>query len=324
MESSWYFARYCSYDQHQAMLDDRARYWTPVDQYVGGIEHAILHLLYARFVHKLLRDEGLVNSDEPFTHLLTQGMVLKDGAKMSKSKGNIISPGKLIAEYGADTVRLFIIFAAPPEQSLEWSDTGVEGAYRFLRRIYHICQQLKPFFPSHPREIWRDLNQITPEQREIRKEIYGILKQANMDMERIQLNTVASACMKLLNTLQAIDTADASNHWLLQEGISILLRLLSPIAPHISHHLWRELNFGTDIAKANWPKVDNRALKTDVITMVVQVNGKLRGEISIPIDADQQMIQEAALANPHVKKFLEQKAYKKIIIVPNKLVNIVL
>lgn len=326
MESSWYYARYCSFDQHQAMLDDRAQYWTPVDQYIGGIEHAILHLLYARFVHKLLRDEGILNSDEPFTHLLTQGMVLKDGAKMSKSKGNVVAPKALIQKYGADTIRLFIIFAAPPEQSLEWSDSGVEGAYRFLKRVYRFAEKIK-LRQLYTRNIRIEVQQLSVKQRQAYKQIHLILKQANHDMERIQLNTVVSACMKLFNQLHEMEVQadqDEMDLLLLYEGLSILLRLLSPITPHICHHLWRELAYGSDIAKACWPKVDNRALKTDTIKLIVQVNGKLRGDIQIPIDADQEMIKLLALANPQVQKFLENKSPKKVIIVPNKLVNIVI
>lgn len=325
MESSWYYARYCSFDQHQAMLDDRARYWTPVDQYIGGIEHAILHLLYARFVHKLLRDEGLLNFKEPFIRLLTQGMVLKDGAKMSKSKGNVVSPTTLIDQYGADTVRLFTIFAAPPEQSLEWSQEGVEGAYRFLRRVFVLADQLKPKLRLlHSRDSYADLSTLTNSQKDLRKQMHLILKQANIDIERLQFNTVVSASMKLFNIINDINNHDEANLSVIHEGFSILLRLLSPIIPHLSHHLWRELNYGHDIMKSSWPRVDNRALKTDTINMVVQVNGKLRGEIHIPIDADKETITQLALANPQVQKFLDEKPHKKIVIVPHKLINIVL
>jgi leucyl-tRNA synthetase len=323
MESSWYYARYCSYDQYQAILDDRAKYWTPVDQYIGGIEHAVLHLLYARFVHKLLRDEYILNTDEPFTRLLTQGMVLKDGMKMSKSKGNVVSPQNFIEKYGADTIRLFIIFAAPPEQSLEWSESGVEGAYRFLKKVFNFAEQIKQHLRVFPRDSRIDVSSLSDSQHNIRKQMHGILKQANHDMERLQFNTVVSACMKLFNLLQDINLEDENNILLLHEGISMLLRLLFPITPHICHYLWRDLNFGADISKKSWPKVDNKALKANSITMVVQVNGKLRGEIIIPIDSDQSTIKEIALSDPHVKKYLD-KPYKKIIIVPNKLVNIVL
>lgn len=329
MESSWYYARYCCPDQHQAMLDDRAKYWTPVDQYIGGIEHAIMHLLYARFVHKLLRDEGLLNTDEPFTNLLTQGMVLKDGAKMSKSKGNVVSPTSMIQKFGADTVRLFIIFAAPPEQSLEWSDTGVEGSYRFIKRIYHYALQVKDEIKSlNVRDYCPiDISSASSKIRDIRKEMHQLLRQANHDMEKLQFNTVVSACMKLLNVLHEVDISEKdnpTNFVVIQEGLSILLKLLAPITPHLSHYLWRELDFGQDISKSSWPKVDNRALKTDTINLVVQINGKLRGQISIPSNANQETITDLVLTDPTVKRFLGDKTHKKIIIVPNKLINIVI
>lgn len=323
MESSWYYARYCSYDQDKAMLDDRARYWTPVDQYIGGVEHAILHLLYARFFHKLMRDEGLLNSDEPFTRLLTQGMVLKDGSKMSKSKGNTVSPTTLIEKYGADTVRLFILFAAPPEQSLEWSDSGVEGAHRFLKKLWQFAEQFKGLLRSHAREqVEPPL--LTPEGKELRKKIHTILKQANNDMERLQLNTVVSAAMKIFNLLCSNEIENEKIQPVLREGFGILLRLLTPITPHITHHLFRELNYGLDISKANWPKVDNRALKTDTIHLIIQVNGKLRGEMTVPIDTDKETIEKLALASPKIQKFVGENEFKKIIFVQNKLVNIVL
>lgn len=329
MESSWYYARYCCPDQQNAMLDDRAKYWTPVDQYIGGIEHAIMHLLYARFVHKLLRDEGLLNTDEPFSNLLTQGMVLKDGAKMSKSKGNIVSPKTMIEKFGADTVRLFIIFAAPPEQSLEWSDSGVEGAYRFIKRLYHFCYEVKQRLQDlNMRDYCPvDMSKASTAQREIRKEFHQLLRQANQDMEKLQFNTVVSASMKLLNVLHEIDVSEPENYGnlvLIQEGISILLRMLAPITPHLSHYLWRELNYGQDISKSTWPKVDNRALKTETINIVVQINGKLRGQLAIPANANQQMITNMALEDPTIKRFIGDKAHKKIIIVPNKLINIVI
>ena len=222
VESSWYYARYACYDQDHAILDERANYWTPVDQYIGGIEHAILHLLYARFMHKLLRDQGLLNSDEPFTRLLTQGMVLKDGTKMSKSKGNIVAPQKMLEKYGADTVRLFIIFAAPPEQSLEWSDSGVEGAYRFLKKLwnfaFHVKMSLTPS-PAQPAELY-----------ELYQQIHQILQQARQDMDRLQLNTVVSASMKLLNLLIKLPL-DATHSPVIHEGMNILLRILAPITP---------------------------------------------------------------------------------------------
>jgi leucyl-tRNA synthetase len=325
VESSWYFARYTCPDQHKAMLDERSRYWMPVDQYVGGIEHAVLHLLYARFFHKLLRDEGLIHGDEPFTRLLTQGMVLKDGSKMSKSKGNTVSPKGLIEQYGADTVRLFTIFASPPEQSLEWSDSGVEGAHRFLKRLWTACYQADTTIHAwldRQKQLDHDHDILTPEQKHWRKEMHDILRQANQDIEQLQLNTVVSASMKLLNLLGKVP-AEATNGALLTEGYSILLRLLAPITPHISHHLWKKLGLGDAILDADWPKVDNKALRTDNITLVVQVNGKLRGNITVASDADQASIEQAALAEPVIRKHLNNQAPKKIIVVPKKLVNIV-
>jgi len=315
VESSWYYARYACPDQKQAMLDERAHYWLTVDQYIGGVEHAVLHLLYARFFYKVLRDEGLVPGDEPFTRLLTQGMVLKDGAKMSKSKGNTVSPKELIQRYGADTVRLFTIFASPPEQSLEWSDSGVEGAYRFLKRLWTQMQTVGVHItptrgtPTQADKTWR-------------REIHDILRQANQDIAQLQLNTVVSASMKLLNLLGKIP-ASVETAPVLSEGYSILLRLLAPITPHITHHLWKTLGFGEDILTASWPEVDTDALQTDQITLVVQVNGKVRGEITIASDADEASIQQTALTEPNVIRHLNGQIPKKVIVVRKKLVSVV-
>lgn len=329
MESSWYYARFACPDQDQAMLDDRARYWTPVDQYVGGIEHAVMHLLYARFFHKLMRDEGLVHSDEPFTRLLTQGMVLKDGSKMSKSKGNIVDPNQMIDQYGADAVRVFMMFAAPPEQSLEWSDAGLEGISRFLKRIWAFAQEqtwLKDFNMTNvscePLTIvWE---QFDPEYAAARREIQQILQKASNDFDKQQLNTVVSAGMKILNVLTKLPSmAQDVHHFIVQEGFSILLRLLAPMAPHITEKLWTELEFGTSILRAPWPKVNLEALRADSINLVLQVNGKLRGQLAVPTHADSAQIQEAALADEHIQKHLAGRTPVKIIIVPGKLVNIV-
>lgn len=335
MESSWYYARFACRDQNKTMLDDRARYWTPVDHYIGGIEHAVMHLLYARFYHKLLRDEGLLNSDEPFTRLLTQGMVLKDGAKMSKSKGNIVDPNELIAKYGADTVRLFIIFAAPPEQSLEWSDSGVEGAYRFLKRLWSFAFiQQKSI--SEINFQWKnnsahfiDWNKISGELRSYRKQIHSILQQARYDYERHQFNTVVSGCMKLLNLLQEMATIKITEESayvlarLIQKGFSILLRLLAPIVPHITHVLWQSLDFEEAILTAKWPKPSVDALQSDEVEMVVQINGKLRSKINIATHCSHNEIEQLALQDEQVQRYLQQQTPKKIIIVPNKLINIV-
>jgi len=325
VESSWYYLRYCCPDQNQTIIDQRANYWMPIDQYIGGIEHAILHLLYSRFIYKVLRDEGLVNTDEPFTRLLTQGMVLKDGAIMSKSKGNVVAPTALIEQYGADTVRLFIIFASPPEQSLEWSDSGVEGAHRFLKRLWNFAylHQKVTQKINGIKQLDLDLDN-TPAQQELRAQIHEILKQATSDMERKQFNTVVSACMKLLNLLHEI-ALDAKNSRLIYEGISILLRLLAPITPHISHQLWHDLKFSGDIISAPWPTatIINVVAKAK-ISIVVQINGKVRATIEVPNNADAEEIKKIALKNHNVIRFIEDKPIKKAILVKNKLINLVI
>ncbi len=329
MESSWYYARYACPDSNRAMLDERAHYWLPVDQYIGGIEHAILHLLYARFYHKLLRDAGLVKGDEPFKNLLTQGMVLKDGAKMSKSKGNTVDPQALIDEYGADTARLFMMFAAPPEMSLEWSDSGVEGAFRFLKRLWVFASEQQSCNRTGQPVDWSGL---TSKQKEARRNIHGLLKQSNHDMKKLQINTVVSGCMKMLNTLSDLpeieEYKDESNSparryydAVVAEGMSILLRVLSPICPHICHHLWRELGFDKEILLAPWPEPDEKALVQQEIELVVQVNGKLRGHVSVPVGASDE--ESAAAAFSIVLPYVEGKEIKRKIVVPGKLVNIV-
>ena len=311
VESSWYYIMYCFHDQ---------KYWMPVDQYIGGIEHAVMHLLYARFIYKVLRDEGLVKGDEPFTRLLTQGMVLKDGSKMSKSKGNTVSPEELVAKYGADTVRLFTIFASPPEQSLEWSDSGVEGAYRFLKKLFAFAAAHEEVITSH-NKLSKKPEIFTKEQQQWRRNIHIILQQANADMERLQLNTVVSAAMKLLNELH--DIPSATNEAIIYEGFSILLCLLNPITPHVVHYLWHELQFFGDALDAKWPQVDLSALKQDFFELIVQVNGKVRGKITVQADADEKAIREASIANDSVARAIGSAVIKKIILVPKKLVNIV-
>lgn len=322
MESSWYYARYCCPDQNDAMLDERANYWLPVNQYIGGIEHAILHLLYARFFFKVMRDFGLVKADEPFTNLLTQGMVLKDGSKMSKSKGNTVSPEDMIAKYGADTARLFIIFAAPPEHSLEWSDSGVEGAHRFLKRLWSFAYTEENLLLEQNKTA-PITNELTTEQKNARREIHKILTQVNADMERKQFNTVASAAMKLLNILQELVKDSKVNASLIQEGFSILLRILSPITPHITQYLWSELKFGPDITIAGWPKIDEQALETTEIELMVQINGKLRGKITASKNITQEAALDLALQDEKITKYVTKEAVKKIILVPGRLLNII-
>ncbi|ABS77100.1 leucine--tRNA ligase [Coxiella burnetii] len=324
VESSWYYARYSCPDQDKVMLDDRAKYWTPVDQYIGGIEHAVMHLLYARFMHKILRDLGLLNSNEPFIRLLTQGMVLKDGAKMSKSKGNVVTPQSLIKKYGADTVRLFIIFAAPPEQDLEWSDSGVEGAYRFLKKLWGFSYRIKDALLAVNQQKERSNYQWeAPEHRQTRQQIHECLQQANIDMERLQFNTVVSAVMKILNILIKLTTDNDAEAHLIREGTGILLRLLSPITPHISHHLWQSLGFGGDILDTPWPRPDPKALQTTELELIVQINGKLRGRIQVPTEASKEIIESTALNQENVQRHLADKKIKKVIVVPKKLINIV-
>ena len=345
VDSSWYFARFACPGEHKAMLDERASYWMAVDQYIGGIEHAILHLLYSRFFQRVMREEtGLMPGvDEPFTNLLTQGMVLaesyytdaggrrewinpadvevsrdakgkivsakaKDGravvydgiGTMSKSKNNGVDPQHLIEKYGADTARFFIIFASPPTNTLEWSDEGVDGAYRFLRRLWKFAASAGEL-PQHS-------------SKEARFEIHSVLRQANYDMQKHQFNTVASAAMKILNALERSPS---------REGLSILLRLLSPITPHITHRIWRELDFGEDIMKAPWPEPDPKALEQDEVELVVQVNGKLRGSIVVPKQADKATIENLALSNANVQRFVAGQNVKKVVVVPGRLVNLV-
>ncbi|HSR63599.1 MAG TPA: leucine--tRNA ligase [Gammaproteobacteria bacterium] len=319
-ESSWYFARYCCNDNNEAMLDERADYWLPVDQYIGGIEHAVLHLLYARFFHKLMRDLGLLKSDEPFTNLLTQGMVLKDGSKMSKSKGNTVDPQALIEKYGADTVRLFTMFAAPPEQSLEWSDSAVEGAFRFLKRLWRLVADHVEQGPAGKPET----DSLTEDQREVRRKIHTTIIKVNDDIgRRYTFNTAIAAVMELINTLT--DTRDESPNGraVMQEGLEAATLLLSPIVPHITDHIWQELGHEGLVMDASWPAVDESALETDVIQLIVQVNGKLRARIQVPVDADNEQIETTALADENVKRFTGDKTIRKVIIVPGRLVNVV-
>ncbi len=328
MESSWYYARYCSHDNNTAMLDGRADYWLPVDQYIGGIEHAILHLLYARFFHKLMRDAGLVTGAEPFSRLLTQGMVLKDGAKMSKSKGNTVDPQALIDKYGADTVRLFTMFAAPPEQSLEWNDDAVEGASRFLKRLWRLATEPEHLVLVRERttaSMATDWSKTSPSARQLRAELHALLEQANRDVTKYQFNTVIAAAMKMVNTLSQVSVkeADRDTQAVFAESIDMLLRLLAPIIPHAAHALWRAAGHTTDILDAAWPQFDPAALVRDRIELVVQVNGKLRDRISVPASASHAEIESTAITAPNVVRFIEGKQIKKKIVVPGKLVNIV-
>ncbi|TFV88158.1 leucine--tRNA ligase [Oxalobacteraceae bacterium OM1] len=368
VDSSWYFMRYCDPKNEEQMVAGGTEYWMPMDQYIGGIEHAILHLLYARFWTKVMRDLGLVKVDEPFVNLLTQGMVLNHiysrrtpqggveyfwpsdvenvydeggriiGAKlksdgsaityegvgtMSKSKNNGVDPQELINQYGADTARLFVMFASPPEQTLEWNDAGVEGGNRFLRRVWAFAHAQSARIAASS-DV--DFSELPEPHKALRREIHKILQQADHDFRRIQYNTVVSACMKMLNTLESAKLEDsAATNAVIAEGFSVFLRVLYPVAPHITHVLWQQLGYDVafgDLLDAPWPQVDPAALDQAEIELMVQVNGKLRGSVKVPKEADKAAIEAAALANENVKKFVEGTP-KKVIVVPGKLINIV-
>jgi len=366
VESSWYFARYASPNYDQGLVDPKAaNHWLPVDQYIGGIEHAILHLLYARFFHKLMRDEGLVTSNEPFKNLLTQGMVVADtyyrvasnggkdwfnpadveierdakakiiGArlktdglpveiggteKMSKSKNNGVDPQSMIEAYGADTCRLFMMFASPPDMSLEWSDSGVEGASRFLRRVWRLAQG----HISQGLAGKLDIAALSDEQKVIRRAIHAAIKQASTDVGQYhKFNTAIAQVMTVMNVLEKAPQATEQDRALLQEGLEAVTLLLAPITPHISHELWQQLGHAESVIDAAWPSVDEQALVQDTITLVVQVNGKLRGQVDMPAAASREEVEAAARSNENVLRFIDGLTIRKVIVVPGKLVNIV-
>ncbi len=379
-ESSWYYARYCCVDNEQAMLDERANYWLPVDQYIGGIEHAVMHLLYARFFHKLMRDiqdvlvpreagmagaadETSLKCDEPFTNLLTQGMVvaetyyrdrddgqkiwfspaevdvkrdekgrinsatlIADGQpvnvgsieKMSKSKNNGVDPQALIDQYGADTVRLYIMFAAPPDQSLEWSDSAVEGAYRFLKRLWKLALSARAC------QTRIDTGVLSAEQKEVRFKIHSTIAKVNDDIgRRYTFNTAIAAVMELVNVLSRMTCESENDQAILHEGLSASVLLLSPIVPHICEAIWQGLGHADPIIDHPWPRADAAALVQDEVELVVQVNGKLRARIQVARDAGKEDIEQMALADENVQRFTRDKQLKKVIVVPGRLVNIV-
>jgi leucyl-tRNA synthetase len=369
VDSSWYFMRYCSADAHERMVDARNDYWMPMDQYIGGIEHAVLHLLYARFWTKVMRDLGLVSFDEPFLRLFTQGMLThecyyreddegrrrwfypseieveyddkgrpakvtarEDGLpvtyggteKMSKSKNNVVEPREIVGRFGADTARTFSMFAGPPDQSAAWSNAGAEGTYRFLRRLWNWCHARRDAVAAAGAV---DAAQLPGPLKAVRREIHLNLKQADFDYARMQYNTVVSAAMKMLNALdEAKLGASPAERALAREGLGILLRVLYPIAPHVTHVLWQELGYAAaagDLLDTPWPAADEEALRRDEIELVVQVNGKLRGSIRVPAAADTAAIEQAALADATVQKFVAGAAVRRVVVVPNKLVNVV-
>ena len=321
MESSRYYARFACPDEDSKMLDERADYWLPVDQYIGGIEHAILHLLYARFYHKLMRNEGLVNSDEPFTRLLTQGMVLNEGSKMSKSKGNTVDPLGLIEKYGADTVRMFTLFASPPDQSLDWSDSGVEGSYRFLKRLWKIVASHR----AVPVPNFVD-TELTAKQKKLRLKTHQTLQKVTDDFGRRQtFNTAIAASMELLNaTTKFLEfNVSETDQAVIQEALESVILMLAPIVPHFCHALWDHLGHEGAVMDASWPEVDESALIQDSILIVLQVNGKLRDKIEVPKNMSKEDLERNALENEAVKRFSDGKTVRKVIVVPGRLVNVV-
>jgi len=322
-ESSWYYARFASFDSNKSMLDDRANYWLPVDQYIGGIEHAVLHLLYSRFFYRCMRDLGLVDGDEPFTNLLCQGMVLKDGSKMSKSKGNTVDPEDLIKKYGADTVRLFVLFAAPPEQSLEWSDQGVQGAHRFINRIWRLINQ-------HIESGIPQKNNVTETEgglRELRSKVHKTLAKVKDDyLRRHSFNTAIAAIMELSNSIpREFLESSASNQErvVANEAVESILLMLNPITPHLCQHLWWKLYPEECIADKAWPIIEKSLLTDDTFKIAIQVNGKLRSEIEVEKDSPEEMIQSLAVEDEKVNKYIAGQEIKKIIYITGKVINIV-
>ena len=319
--SSWYYYRYADPKNTERPFDrDKVNYWAPVDQYIGGIEHAILHLLYARFFTKVLRDAGMLDFDEPFTNLLTQGMVIKDGAKMSKSLGNVVSPEEIIEKYGADTARLFILFAAPVERDLDWSDQGVEGAFRFLNRVWRILLQFEGAIKSAPADC--DPSALTPEETELRRVLHMTVKKVTEDVrDRFMFNTAISSIMELVNAFYAFQDKELSPA-LARETASMLLRMLAPFAPHITEELWARLFTGSVHAE-KWPAYDASALTQDEIEVVLQINGKVRDRVKIAADLDKEAMEQLVTELPRAKELTEGKTIVKVICVPGKLVNIV-
>ena len=323
-ESSWYYARFASFDSSESMLDERAKYWLPVDQYIGGIEHAVLHLLYSRFFFRCMRDMGLVDGDEPFDNLLCQGMVLKDGAKMSKSKGNTVDPQGLIEKYGADTVRLFVMFAAPPEQSLEWSDQGVQGAHRFINRIWRLVNKHIHSGVPENKEIMSSDEKI----KKVRSKTHKTLAKVRDDyMRRHSFNTAIASIMELSNEIpkEFLETqANQEMRATANEAVESILLMLAPITPHLCQHLWWQLHPSESIVDKKWPEAEKSLLEDDTLNIAIQINGKLRSEIEINKNTSEEEVKSIAFLDDKVKKYLEDKEARKIIYVPGKILNIVL
>lgn len=322
VQSSWYFLRYCCPDLLDGPLDRRkVDYWMSVNQYIGGIEHAVMHLLYARFFTKVLRDMGYISCDEPFLNLLTQGMVIKDGAKMSKSKGNVVDPDALIRKYGADTARLFSLFAAPPEKDLDWSDQGVDGSFRFLNRVWKLVHDNLELAVTAGAI---DTSALTAQERDLRRTVHKTIRKVTDDLEdRFHFNTAISAVMELLNTLQSTELSSPQKGAVMKEALESLVLLLAPIVPHITEELWRRLGHAELLSSTAWPEYDPAAVVDEEVLVVVQVNGKLRSKITLPAGMDEDALKAKALADDKVQPFLEGLQVRKVICVPGKLVNIV-
>lgn len=323
--SSWYYLRYTDAHNDKIPFDKELNnYWGPVDQYIGGIEHAILHLLYSRFFVKVLRDAGLVDYDEPFSNLLTQGMVIKDGAKMSKSLGNVVSPEEILSKYGADTARLFILFAAPPERELEWSDQGVEGSFRFLNRIWRIVQAFENVLAQKVTEY--DHSNLSEADKDLRRVLHSSIKKVTNDIEtRFNFNTAISTMMELVNALYAYkEAAKEPNSGLIYEAISDLIKMMSPFVPHITEELWRgAIDANSSVHEQSWPECDEEALKVDNVEIVLQVNGKVRGRLTVPAEATKEELEKIAMADANVQAHIGDATVRKVICVPGRLVNIV-
>lgn len=323
--SSWYYLRYTDAHNDKMPFDKELNnYWGPVDQYIGGIEHAILHLLYSRFFVKVLRDAGLVDYDEPFSNLLTQGMVIKDGAKMSKSLGNVVSPEEILSKYGADTARLFILFAAPPERELEWSDQGVEGSFRFLNRIWRIVQAFEAVLAQKVTEY--DHSNLSEADKDLRRVLHSSIKKVTNDIEtRFNFNTAISTMMELVNDLYAYkEAAKEPNAGLIYEAISDLIKMMSPFVPHITEELWRgAIDANSSVHEQSWPECDEEALKVDNVEIVLQVNGKVRGRLTVPAEVTKEELEKIAMADANVQAHIGDATVRKIICVPGRLVNIV-
>jgi leucyl-tRNA synthetase len=324
VDSSWYFLRFLSPERtDQAIRSEAVNRWLPVDQYIGGVEHAILHLLYARFLVKVFRDMGLVSFPEPFERLFTQGMILKDGVKMSKSQGNVVAPDDLIRKYGADTVRLYTLFIGPPEKDAEWNDRGVEGAYRFLQRYWRIVGEVVERAENTASTGSTDWAPSGP-RRQLRRRVHELTHQVVSDMDRLHLNTAVSGMMQLLNVLEDFHTADgdlAAPE--VSEAIDMGTRLLAPMAPHTAEAAWERLGHGDSVFHASWPKPSPEALRKDLLSLVVQVNGRVRSKVEVPPDASQTAIREAVLADAKVRQHTEGKRVAQVVVVPGRLVNVV-